>query len=195
LRRSGVAAFSSRDFKFHASLQMLHGGGSALADMLRLSRFFVLGSGRAKLQMTFRGAHRLLRAMRPAFARQVMALQSSPRVVVQEPGWQMQLISHFLYFANPIDQKVICDFSTLAPPSDLTIYLRAEPDIAIGRMSMRSRGIPRRLRKFTHRELNQALLRAVACSAALASVQRTLGRATLEIDATCRTVEEAARMA
>jgi thymidylate kinase len=90
---------------------------------------------------------------------------------------------------------VICDFSRLAPPSDLTIYLRAEPDIAIDRMSMRPRGIPRRLRKFTRRELNQALLRAVACSAALASVQRALGRATLEIDATGRTADEVARMA
>jgi thymidylate kinase len=195
LRSSGVAAVSSRDFSFHGNMQMIEGGASVVGDMLRLTRFFVLGSGGAKLQTTFMGVHRLLRATRPAFARRVMALQSSRQVVVQEPGWQMQLISHLLYFENPIDQKAICNFSKLAPRSDLTIYLRAEPEIATDRMSRRPRGIPRRLRKFTHQELQLALLRAGACSAALASVQRTLGRATLEIDATDRTAEDVARMA
>lgn len=155
---------------------------TALLDAMRQSRFF-LKTRRGGTVL--RGIIQLYRALTPAIARRVgPRLLSTRGILIQEPGWQMQLTSHYLCSAEPLDNYTAELFVRASPPPGLAIYLRVDPPVALYRIRQRARGVPKRLRSLDEESLVAALERGNLASRSLARATEKFGIPTFEIDTT-----------
>jgi len=155
----------------------------AIKDVVRLSPYFLRPFIDGDQRLGLSGFRRLLKSFRHAMPRRVLPLAlPCNTVIVQEPGWPMELLSHYLYSRRPLTDADARRFLNAAPPIDYLIILTAEPQISVARMKGRPRGIPKGLRHLNADELHEWLERGNITSAVLDYAGRAVGIKTLKLD-------------
>jgi thymidylate kinase len=163
---------------------------SGIRDVVRLSHFFLRNHTRTNL---LKSVARLYRTLAPAIARQVGPQHlSAGGILIVEPGWQMQLISHYLYLSKPLEKEAAELFVLATPPPDLAIYLHADPTVAMLRVRERARGVPKGLRTMDKTDVIAALKRGNSTARTLAQATESLGVPVFEIDTTHISAEDLA---
>ena len=165
----------------------------AIKDVVRLSPFFLRPLTYGDTRLGLSGFRRLLKSFRHALPRRVLSIAlPCNTVIVQEPGWPMELLSHYLYSKRPLTEAAALRFLDAAPSINYLIILTAEPQISIARMKGRQRGIPKGLRHLNADELQECLQRGNATSAVLDRSGRTMGIKTLKLDVSKLEADEVA---
>lgn len=155
----------------------------AIKDVVRLSPFFLLPLINGDPRLGLSGFRRLIKSFRHAMPRRVLPLAlPCNTVIVQEPGWPMELLSHYLYSKRPLTDADARRFLNAAPPIDYLVILTAEPQISVARMKGRQRGVPKGLRHLNADELQECLERGNGASAALDRAGRAMGINTVKLD-------------
>lgn len=123
----------------------------------------------------------------PAFQhsrqRQLLARRlGAAGVIVQEPGWLMDLLTQYVHARRDLDAATALRFISAGPAIDLAVFLRAGADTALRHMNSRKRGLPKSFRALDPAALADILRRGDAAAATIAGACRQVGIATLEID-------------
>jgi hypothetical protein len=103
-------------------------------------------------------------------------------VIVQEPGWLMDLLTQYVHAARPLDESVALSYIGRGPRIDFAVVLRVSPGVALGHMQMRKRGLPKSFQELGPAALDEVLRRGDDCAATIAAACRTAGIQTLELD-------------
>ena len=185
LSRANVHAIHSKTKPLGSFSLGVKAAGALLAtkDIIRLSPFFLRPFINGDPRLGLSGFRRLRKSFRHSFPRRVLQLAlPNDTVILQEPGWPMELLSHYLYSKRPLTAAVAQQFLMAAPPTDYLVILTANPQVTIMRMKTRNRGIPKGLRNLGENELEHYLERGNSTSAVLSIAGRALGIKTLKLD-------------
>ncbi|MCW5713092.1 MAG: hypothetical protein KIT43_01070 [Bauldia sp.] len=103
-------------------------------------------------------------------------------IVVQEPGWLMDLLTQYVHAKRPLTPKTARRYVEAGPRVDFAVILRAGPEAALRHMRARKRGLPKSFRKLDAAALTALLRQGDRCSATIADACRAVGIDTIEID-------------
>lgn len=103
-------------------------------------------------------------------------------VIVQEPGWLMDLLTQFVHASRPLDVPTAQRYVGKGPAIDFAIVLRASPEVALRHMNARKRGLPQSFRALDAPVLDEMLRRADASGGMIAGACRAAGIETLELE-------------
>ena len=195
LAKANVHAIHSKTKPLGSFSLGVKAAGALLAakDIIRLSPFFLRPFINGNPRLGLSGFRRLLKSFRHSFPRRVLQLALPYNtVIVQEPGWPMELLSHYLYSKGPLTAAEAQQFLMAAPPTEYLVILIAEPRVSISRMKRRNRGIPKGLRHLGENELQHYLERGNSTSAVLSIASSALGIKTLKLDVSNLDADEVA---
>jgi len=195
LSTAGIRTVLSRDAARQKVGLPARLAGTALTamDSLRLAKHF-FRSGDSKRYVLVAGTpRRLARAARHGRFRRILARGMNPEtVIVQEPGWPMQLLGHYQRSQQQLRELEARKFLAFAPRADTVIVLASSPEVALGRLLERRRGVPRLMRGLSEPELAEAIIRGTKASRVIANAARSLGIETYEINVTSLDADEVA---
>ena len=192
LRESSSAVWLSKELQTarKGTQAQLTAGARSLVDVVRLWPFFYRSYSGETLLSQVRWTTLLRRVLRHGYARRLADERRLPQgLLILEPGWQMQLLNGYLFSRKPLSVSEATQFLKAIPPSDWTICLLVQADIAIARLERRCRGLPQRMQQLHESQWQEVIERGNRTTHILASQGKVLGRAVLEFDVSRMTSE------
>jgi hypothetical protein len=173
-------------------IDRLQGSATAVIDIVRLAKYFFRSADSTRYVLVTGTLLRLARAAKHARHRRILARGLPQKtVILQEPGWPMQLLGHHQFSRQPLKEREACEFLTSAPHADILVVLENSAAVSLSRLRGRRRGAPRLMRGLSEPELAEAIRRGARASHILADAARSLGIETYQIDVSCLDENEA----